>query len=621
MKLNEKQREAINCIDQNLQIIACAGSGKTEVIIRRIINILLSDQGVMPENIVAFTFTEKAAQNMKQRIAATIEEMGVQINTESMFIGTIHSFCRYILNRFSEEYRDVCILDTVKEHLFISKYNKKCGADTLGLSKSLRDAALFSECVDKMIYHTDRMSEWPSEAQKAFDEYRSLLKEKRYISFSFLIFELLEKMKTSVEIQNYLKSIKHLVVDEYQDVDDLQERLIHGINDYGAKVCVVGDDDQTIYQFRGSNANNMIGFSERYDDVVTKRLDVNYRSEKAIVGIADEVIANNTNRLEKKMIAASQEQGLVDGFVATSQDDEYSKLVDNVKRIHERGIEYSDIVVLLRKRTRLQDLIAMFDSEGVPCQADLSDDFFSGEHYENLRIVFDYLTDQTQEKKKNLIEKWTTLVPKENLKTAFNAISKANETNDRFADLLVKFTELSGYANDENKKYIDAFSKILEDFDSVYQNDSWFVRTDNLKYFIERDNGAKNEYRYAELVENTNEDGVKIMTVHKSKGLEFDVVLLPDLQEGFFPSAKRGGKKYYSVLGGIFEETKDKYDTDTEDERKLFYVAVTRAKKELYLYVNIEKKDVSPFLLEANETEYLDIDIPIAERKHSSCAL
>ncbi len=621
MILNEKQIEAINCIDHNLQIIACAGSGKTEVITRRIIKILLSDQCVMPENIVAFTFTEKAAQNMKKRIAETIDEMGVQINVENMFVGTIHSFCKYILNRFSEEYKDVNILDSVKEHLFISKYNEKCGAKTLELSKSLRDSALFSECVDKMIYHADRMNEWRPEVKTAFDEYRKILKEKGYISFSFLIYELIEKIKTNKEIQEYLKTIKHLVVDEYQDVDDLQERLIHNINDYGAKVCVVGDDDQTIYQFRGSNANNMIGFSKRYDDVVTKRLDINYRSEKSIVGIADEVIINNSNRLEKNMIANSSGQGIVGGLVATCQEDEYSEIVDNVISINKRGVDYSDIVVLLRKRTRLSDLINAFESKGIPCQADISDNFFCSETYEHLRMVFDYLVDKTDDNRKKMDEKWETIVEHENYRKALRSIKRADETNERFADILIKFTELSGYANDGNRKYIDAFGKILKDFDSVYQTDSWMFRTDNLKYFLDRENGAKNEYRYTELVENTDGNSVKIMTIHKSKGLEFDVVIIPDLQEGFFPSSKRGGKKWYSVLGGIFEETKDKYDTDIDDERKLFYVAITRAKKELYLYANIEKKDVSPFLLVANETGYLNINIPEVIREHKDYKL
>ena len=135
------------------------------------------------------------------------------------------------------------------------------------------------------------------------------------------------------------------------------------------------------------------------------------------------------------------------------------------------------------------------------------------------------------------------------------------------------------------------------------------MRTDNLRNFLSHESGAKYEYRYSELIDDNLDESVNVMTVHKSKGLEFGVVIIPDLQDGFFPPSKPGGRKYYSVLGGIFEENKEKYETDLEDERKLFYVAVTRAKNELYLYANTEKKDVSDFLIEATESQYLDISL------------
>lgn len=620
MELNQRQLEAVNCIDHNLQIIACAGSGKTEVITRRIVNILLADPNAHAENIVAFTFTEKAALNMRDRIEKHLESSGLSIDINDMFIGTIHSFCKFVLDKFTDEYVGIRILDTVKEHLFISKYNKDCGASTLGLTKSLRDAALFSECIDKMIYYSNDMEIWPEVAKKSFEEYRNILKKKGFINFSFLIYELLSSINSSDRLKEYFSSIKYLVVDEYQDVDDLQESLIRRINGFGAKVCVVGDDDQTIYQFRGSNADNMIGFSRRYNDVVTINLDINYRSDKAIIDIADKVIKNNSRRLAKSMVSDSANKGIVDGKVEETEDEEYKTISRIIRDRHNSGCVYSDMAILLRKRSTLQRLISKLEENGIPCQADITDEFFTSQYYEDFCAIFDYLIEPNSVNKSNMVERWSGLVDKALLKNAFRNISRANESNSKFAELFKKFTEDSGFYSEENKKYIDAFSRILEDFDSVFQNDSWFVRTDNLKYFIGKDNGAKNEYKYADLLGNSQNDAVNILTVHKSKGLEYEVVLIPDLQEGYFPSSKRGGKKYYSVLGGIFEETKDKYETDLEDERKLFYVAVTRARKELYLFANTEKKDVSTFLREALESRYLNIYIPESKKGENQMA-
>ena len=547
---------------------------------------------------------------MKDRIHRHLESMGLQINIDDMFIGTIHSFCLDVLKRSSDEYKNIKILDTVKEHLFISKYNSDCGASTLGLEKKLDDAALFSECIDKMIYYSRRVDEWPDKARQAFFEYRNKLKKEGFINFSFLIYELLNSIDSSKEIENRLRSIKHLVVDEYQDVDDLQELLIEKINSYGAMVCVVGDDDQTIYQFRGSNAENIITFSSRYNDVVTKELDINYRSDYSIIDVANTVIRNNKNRIPKMMETNSQERGIVDGYVATSEEDEYLRIANDIIGAHNRGIDFADIAVLIRKRSKLQSLIKAFDKYGIPYQTDITDDFFSSPYYNYFCSIFDYLTEGTDEAKAEFINIWSSLVEKRKFKNAFRRISRSNERNERFSDLFRDFINLTELFDDINNSYVEAFVKILDDFDSIYENDSWFVRTDNLKYFINREGGAKNEYKYSKLIEQETKDAITIMTIHKSKGLEYDVVFLPDLQQGFFPSNRIGGKKYYKVLGGIFEETKEKYETSLEDERKLFYVAVTRAKRELHLYSNIAKKGLSIFLEEAMKSEYLDINIP-----------
>ena len=263
LPLTDAQRSAINEISQNLQIIACAGSGKTEVITRRIARIL-REKVIRPKNVVAFTFTEKAAASMKARIASALEsDQYAPPDLDEMFVGTIHSFCWNLLQTYSDKYTDFKILDTVKSHLFIERYSSTCGMSDLGLVPSYHNRILFLDCISKMIDSYGAKNEWTETQISVFDKYMDCLKEHHYLDFSMLIFEAIRQIKESKPVQDYIRSVKYLIVDEYQDIDDVQEILIRSFSSFGANICVVGDDDQTIYQFRGSNAENMIQFANR----------------------------------------------------------------------------------------------------------------------------------------------------------------------------------------------------------------------------------------------------------------------------------------------------------------------------------------------------------------------
>ena len=307
VELTAKQQEAISEIEHNLQIIACAGSGKTEVITRRIAHILESKSDIKPSNIVAFTFTEKAAKSMKDRIGKALGEAASQ-EIDSMYIGTIHGFCYQLLNKYSEQFHDFKILDTVKSHLFVKRYSNECGMVSLNLDPHPQNIKLFLECIEKMIDDYKNQDTWASDQRMVLNDYISCLYNHHYIDFSLIIFEALRQIEENQKVKDYLSNIKYLVVDEYQDVNDLQEKLILQIAASGANICVVGDDDQTIYQFRGSNADNMISFSERYSDVHQVRLEQNFRCAPGIVDVADCVISHNKRRLPKKMISETKGQ-------------------------------------------------------------------------------------------------------------------------------------------------------------------------------------------------------------------------------------------------------------------------------------------------------------------------
>ena len=299
VQLTPEQQEAISEIDRNLQIIACAGSGKTEVITHRIANIIQNKPDISPGSIVAFTFTEKAAENIKSRIKKVLGQHSVS-EIDSMYIGTIHGFCYHLLKKYTNQFRDYKVLDTVKSHLFAERYSTDCGMSSLELKPHPRNIKLFMECIDKMIDDYENRDAWTPEQNSVLDRYISCLYVHKYIDFSLMIFETLRQIENNPGIIEYLSHIQYLVVDEYQDVNDLQEKLILKIEKAGANICVVGDDDQAIYQFRGSNAENMMSFSERYADVHQVRLEKNFRCVPGIVDIADRVIKHNERRIPKE---------------------------------------------------------------------------------------------------------------------------------------------------------------------------------------------------------------------------------------------------------------------------------------------------------------------------------
>lgn len=188
VNLTPEQQEAISEIDRNLQMIACAGSGKTEVITQRIANILKSRTDIEPHHIVAFTFTEKAASSMKERIAKALgEEFSPEI--DQMYVGTIHGFCYHLLNKYTEQFREYNILDTVKSHLFVARYCGECGMSDLKLEPYPRNIQLFLQCIDKMIDDFDNSDAWTDEQRTVLNKYIKCLYDHKYIDFALMIFE------------------------------------------------------------------------------------------------------------------------------------------------------------------------------------------------------------------------------------------------------------------------------------------------------------------------------------------------------------------------------------------------------------------------------------------------
>lgn len=603
MNLTQEQIEAINTIDNNLQIIACAGSGKTEVISRRIGNILQKKEEIKPENIVAFTFTEKAANSLKKRIGLVTN--GVDIS--QMYIGTIHSFCYNILQAYCPEYKKFKILDTVKNYHFIKRYYKKCGMEYAELAPNPRNIKLFLNCIDKLVYDYENKNLWSSKDVTIFKEYKTILYEKKYFDFSLLIHETLKILKEKPQILN---NIKYLIVDEYQDVDDLQEQIIECFAKHKCNICVVGDDDQTIYRFRGSNAHNMINFSKKYTEVKQIKLEQNFRCRKEIIDIAANVIKNNNDRLEKQMtsgkITAYNEKIKAKGF--KNKEEEYNYIANEIIAINNKGTKYNEIAILVRKGKHIKDIAAALIKKSIPYISDSADYFFENKYFTLFKKTFEIISNLS---KKELYDLWKDYCVKEKFNRGFmyirSSIGNSNYLN--LSDMLTQFVELIGFLDEPNdlelkNDILEGIKAILDDYEEIYIDYQLSAKIKGIIDFL--DNAATEQYKYHNFKSSEEENGVQIMTIHKSKGLEFEAVILPNMDYKEFPSSNLGGKKYWHILSEHFKENKEKYEGDIDDERKLFYVALTRAKE--YLLLTYDKPKISEFLIETSKSQHIDID-------------
>lgn len=611
MTLTLEQQEAISEIDRNLQIIACAGSGKTEVITRRIANILQNKSEIKPENIVAFTFTEKAAESMKKRIVKALNNDS-DYDIEKMYIGTIHGFCYHLLNKYTEQFQEYKILDTVKSHLFVSRYANECGMADLKLEPYPRNVNLFLQCIDKMIDDYENAETWTQEQRDVFDKYINCLYSHGYIDFSLMTFETLRQIQTNPKVKSYLSQTKYLVVDEYQDVNDLQERLISCIAETGANICVVGDDDQTIYQFRGSNANNMISFSERYFDVHQVRLEKNFRCAPGIVDVADCVIGYNERRIPKKMISgATGITAEIKAIRYNDKEEQFKAIAEQISELRKSGIPYNEIAILVRKGKVIASVSAALDRAGIPFETDSAEHFFAGNYFNRFVTTLQILADVDKVK---LYECWQNLIDASVFNKGFKFLrSCARGGNLLLSQIINGFCEKIAFFDDtvddlETRRMdLDGIVKILDDYDEIYGDWQLSARITGALKFLGTQ--AAEEYKYHSFKpKDPNADAVQIMTVHKSKGLEFHTVFLPELEKREFPISNMGGKQYWHILGGVFEENKDKYKSDLEDERKLFYVAVTRAKQNLYMTYELSAQPISCFVKESAVSSYLKID-------------
>lgn len=633
---------AVKHSGSHMQIIASAGAGKTEAVAQRVVR-LISD-GVPPESIVAFTFTERAAESLKTRIEHRVEAILGRDSLNRLngcFVGTIHSFCFRLLQEYVPEYAAYDVLDEHRLAAFLAREASRLGIKGLTgkLYDSIRVFTANVEVVDNELLEEDLV---PGQFGEILKTFRERLGVYRYLTYGQLIAKTVAALENDHMKAKVSGRLRHLIVDEYQDVNPAQEELIRLLSQPPVELCVVGDDDQSIYQFRGSDVNNIVRFKDRYPRVSTFQMTTNRRSRPAIIDSANEFAKTITGRLPKTM-GQHRKRGAVEivSWSAPTEADEAALIADSIIALHQRGYRYRDIGILVRGSTSLERLLAALSARGIPVQPTSRTGLFKQPEAQLFGRTVAFLADSAWRETQF---EWGTSTTLDGLASTYAAAFGLNRggmgrireilrtwhaeahTSDRPTNLIRNFYHLLSVAGVASWDLDDPLvlarvgtlarcSSILVDYESVTRRcrheqgapgeviggidrGPWYYR--GLATHVQ--NWALGAYEAFEGEDDIVIDAVDLTTIHKAKGLEWPVVFVPCVSANRFPSSKNGTSKDWRIPLSLFDRTR--YEGTLVDERRLFYVAVTRARDWLsvstHRAVTTRAVASSPFLADFN---------------------
>lgn len=598
-KLNENQRKAAEKIEGPVLILAGAGSGKTRTVTYRIAH-MIKEKNISPLNILALTFTNKAAREMKERA----EELIGEENSYNLVVSTFHSFAVRILKTYSERIgygRNFNIYDVDDQKSIITKIKKEMnikddiapGRIANRISKLKEDGVGLDE-VSRQLDLKIPANRLFYDIYKKYDE---VLKANNAMDFSDLLLNARRLLDDKYVLDIIQNRYQYIVVDEYQDTNNIQYEIINLIAAKYRNICVVGDEDQSIYAFRGANIENILNFEKDYPDAYTIKLERNYRSTKRILDTANELIKNNKSSKGKKLWTEGSEGEKIKIFNAKTPYDEAEFIVKEIKAKSKSGVDYKDMTILYRTNAQSRVLEEKLLEGNVPYKIYGGMQFFQRKEIKDILAYLNLLNNRNDNHNFYRIIN----VPKRSIgeKTLEKIAKIANERNIPMLDALqfVDETNIRGAVKNTLKDFYNMIQGIYlsldelsvkEVFDEVITKTKYFDsiednkedRVKNIEELLnsiielEKRNPHISLADYLDMVSLTastdemeeNENFVKLMTIHSSKGLEFDYVFIAGMEDGLFPSCS-------------FESSEE----DIEEERRLCYVAVTRAKKELYI--------------------------------------
>jgi len=591
--LTPEQKKATEHENGHLRIIACPGSGKTEVLAQRVTNLI--KKGEKPAGIVAITFTEKAAEELKTRIRRNLDrEYPERADFGDMFVGTIHAFCLYLLREIDSIYRTYDVLDEPKRVAFVSKGSVYFG---IGLQKleNKGERGQYYKTIDKFLESADIMlledidpeKLTNSDFRESFKKYVDILDDERYFDFPSLISNLVKLTERDPGILEPVKEkLNHIIIDEYQDVDKLQKKLLDQLSKVAKSVCVVGDDDQGIYHWRGTDVSIIRDFVRDYGKLyATSEIELgrNFRSTSAIVELAGEFINHNKERVPKSMepnpaLGRKYEMGDIQFSMFEDEDREMEFIISRIKELN--GTDYidksnnscslalSDFAVLVRTNEWASKIVKSLSDAGINVIATSGESIFSTPEVilalDCIRYVFDVerYDDPTGARnvpaEQDLLVQYSDVFDGERfpLASAESFLSKLGKLRD----------EVNGFRKDPKRDYLPGlgfqgiYHRILnslgtEDFEfgdtynynlarlsqaiSDYESVWIRLRAKEIKHFFAFLYAyGKSRYLDQQHQDSTVINAVRVMTIHKSKGLEFPAVFIPYFIEKREPRQK-----------------------------------------------------------------------------------
>lgn len=601
--LNEEQKKAVMTTSGPVLVLAGAGSGKTRALTHRIAW-LIEEEGVNPYNIMAITFTNKAAGEMKERVNQLIG------SGSAVWVSTFHSTCVRILRRYIDRLgfdNNFTIYDTDDQKGIIKEVCKKLSIDTKMLKERTILGAISSakdELISPAEYEMQNMGDYNgSRIAKAYREYQAALRKNNALDFDDLIVKTVELFKNVPEVlDSYQSRFRYIMVDEYQDTNTAQFELIRLLAAKYRNLCVVGDDDQSIYKFRGANIRNILDFEKVYPEACVIKLEQNYRSTQTILDAANAVIKHNIGRKDKALWTEKKDGASIHFQQFDTALDEAEYIADNVRtKKREEKADYGECAVLYRTNAQSRMLEERFIMKGIPYQVVGGVNFYSRKE---IKDILAYLK-TIDNGKDDVAVKRIINVPKRGIgaTTIVRVQEYADERNISFYDALREADQIMTIGKSASKlkpfvTMIQAFrSKLeffnLEDLVKDILETTGYVREleasdaedaedriENIDELISKAAAYDESHEESNLsefleevalvadIDQVSDDNNKVllMTLHSAKGLEFPHVYLAGLEDGVFPS-------YMTITADD--------PLEIEEERRLAYVGITRAKDDL----------------------------------------
>ena len=636
--LNKEQREAVFCTEGPLLMLAGAGTGKTRSLTHRIVY-MIEEKGVNPWNILAITFTNKAAEEMRERAVSLVGP-----GSENLWISTFHATCSRILRRHADLLgynRSFTIYDASDQKSLMKEVLKSMKIDTKQFPEKAVLSAISAakdECKSPLDYRNDCGDNYRDiRISEIYEEYQKRLKENDAMDFDDLLVKTVELFQAHPDILDYYQErFRYIMVDEYQDTNTVQFMLVKLLASKYRNLCVVGDDDQSIYRFRGANIFNILNFEKYFPDAHVIRLEQNYRSTQNILNAANGVIVNNKGRKEKKLWTENVPGELVHFKQYDTEYDEAEGVVSYINFLAMRGVPYEDMAILYRTNAQSRIFEEKLKQRAIPYAIVRGVSFYDRKEIKDLMAylkVVDNGNDDLAVKRiinvpkrgigqttVDRIQTYAILHQMSFLEAVFRAddipdigraaskIKKFGEMIRDFRDyalendiseLMLYILDVTGYKKELEAEGTDEAMSRLEDIDELINDIVYFEENNEeptlTDFLVEKDMYTLNAG--IDNLEETN-NKVLLMTLHNAKGVEFANVFLGGMEEGVFPG-------YGAMLSGD--------ETEIEEERRLCYVGITRAKERLYLSAarrrmqrgQAQYNRVSRFVDEIPE-EYLD---------------